>query len=263
MNSKIGTSTNDTPKFVARYIENFIDLVENVPNDLSRRISRVHELQLDYETSLSKLESNLTRFSRYNNDNNNGSSTNSNPASTIPTSSKATTDNNSNCTTQPSSSSNDLRQLKLLLATQHYLAKMQEISDNKLAIVQDALDQLDNKSRELDHDFKLINAATSDGSETSATTSNNKNSKSNSSGNSKNQASSSSYSSQPKSSQRESPEPTYCVCHQVSYGDMICCDNDACEIEWFHFQCVSLTSKPKGKWYCPNCRGDRSNQPKK
>lgn len=218
----MGTSTNDTPKFVARYIENFIDLVDNVPNDLSRRITRVHELQHDYESSLSKLENNLTRFSR----------------------------NNSNET------SNDLRQLKLLLATQHYLIKMQEISDNKLAIIQDALDQLDTKSRELDHDFKLINAATSDGTETSntKTTKNSVNSKS--------QSSTSSIS-QPKISQRESPEPTYCVCNQVSYGDMICCDNDACEIEWFHFQCVSLATKPKGKWYCPNCRGDRSNQPKK
>lgn len=245
MNSKLGASTNDTPKFVARYIENFIDLVENVPNDLSRRISRVHELQLDYETSLSKLESNLTRFSRHNNSNNNGTST-------------STTSSSSSSAAQ----TNDLRQLKLLLATQHYLAKMQEISDNKLAIVQDALDQLDNKSRELDLDFKLINAATSDGTE--QTTSNNKNSKSGTtSGSGKNQSSSGSSSHQPKSSQRESPEPTYCVCHQVSYGDMICCDNDACEIEWFHFQCVSLTSKPKGKWYCPNCRGDRSNQPKK
>lgn len=217
----MGASTNETPKFVARYIENFIDLVENIPNDLSRRITRVHELQLEYETSLSKLESNLTRFSRQNN-----------------------------------LTSNDLRQLKLLLATQHSLVQMQEISDNKLAIIQDALDQLDTKSRELDHDFKLINAATSDGTETAT---NNKSTKTNV--NTKNQSSSSS--SQPKTSQRESPEPTYCVCHQVSYGDMICCDNDACEIEWFHFQCVSLTSKPKGKWYCPNCRGDRSNQPKK
>lgn len=44
---------------------------------------------------------------------------------------------------------------------------------------------------------------------------------------------------------------------QVSYGEMIGCDNDLCPIEWFHFQCVALTSKPKGKWYCPKCRGDR------
>ncbi|XP_039186742.1 inhibitor of growth protein 2 isoform X4 [Crotalus tigris] len=51
-------------------------------------------------------------------------------------------------------------------------------------------------------------------------------------------------------------EPTYCLCDQVSYGEMIGCDNDLCPIEWFHFSCVGLTYKPKGKWYCPKCRGD-------
>lgn len=40
---------------------------------------------------------------------------------------------------------------------------------------------------------------------------------------------------------------------------MILCDNDLCPIEWFHFVCVSLTTKPKGKWFCPKCRGDRPN----
>ncbi|XP_055677548.1 inhibitor of growth protein 1 [Lutzomyia longipalpis] len=54
-------------------------------------------------------------------------------------------------------------------------------------------------------------------------------------------------------------EPTYCLCDQISFGEMILCDNDLCPIEWFHFSCVSLMSKPKGKWYCPNCRGDRPN----
>ncbi|XP_028657965.1 inhibitor of growth protein 2 [Erpetoichthys calabaricus] len=51
-------------------------------------------------------------------------------------------------------------------------------------------------------------------------------------------------------------EPTYCLCSQVSYGEMIGCDNEQCPIEWFHFSCVGLTYKPKGKWYCPKCRGD-------
>ncbi|CAF0811312.1 unnamed protein product, partial [Didymodactylos carnosus] len=51
-----------------------------------------------------------------------------------------------------------------------------------------------------------------------------------------------------------SEEPTYCLCSQLSYGEMICCDNRTCEIEWFHFNCVNLTTKPKGKWYCPRCR---------
>lgn len=233
MNSggKLGAANNDTPKYVAKYIDNFIDLVENVPNDLSRRVTRVHELQLDYESSLAKLEANLTKFSR--------------------------PQTNSDGTT------NDLRQLKLLLATQHHLSRMQEVSDSKLSIVQEALDQLDCKSRELDYDYKQISAAVSDNTEQAGSSSggNNKNTKSTTSSG-RNQSASSN-SSQPKNSHRESPEPTYCICHQVSYGDMICCDNDACDIEWFHFQCVSLTSKPKGKWYCPNCRGDRSNQLKR
>ncbi|KAM8922201.1 LOW QUALITY PROTEIN: inhibitor of growth protein 4-like [Lycaon pictus] len=48
-------------------------------------------------------------------------------------------------------------------------------------------------------------------------------------------------------------EPTYCLCHQVSYGKMIGCDNPDCSIEWFHFACVGLTTKPWGKWFCPRC----------
>ncbi|BET00173.1 inhibitor of growth protein [Nesidiocoris tenuis] len=55
-------------------------------------------------------------------------------------------------------------------------------------------------------------------------------------------------------------EPTYCLCHQVSYGEMIGCDNPDCTIEWFHFACVSLTTKPKGKWYCPKCSADRKKK---
>lgn len=58
-------------------------------------------------------------------------------------------------------------------------------------------------------------------------------------------------------------EPTYCICEQVSFGEMICCDNAACDIEWFHLSCIGITRPPKGKWYCVNCRGDRSNIPKK
>ncbi|XP_055297572.1 inhibitor of growth protein 4 isoform X2 [Sitodiplosis mosellana] len=55
-------------------------------------------------------------------------------------------------------------------------------------------------------------------------------------------------------------EPTYCVCQQVSYGEMIGCDNTECPIEWFHFACVGLTTKPKGKWFCPKCSQDRKKK---
>lgn len=45
-------------------------------------------------------------------------------------------------------------------------------------------------------------------------------------------------------------EPRYCFCNQVSYGRMIACDNNNCEREWFHWDCVHLSSAPKGKWTC-------------
>lgn len=64
-------------------------------------------------------------------------------------------------------------------------------------------------------------------------------------------------SSSPQDMAIDPDEPTYCLCEQVSYGEMIGCDNDLCPIEWFHFSCVNLTHKPRGKWYCPKCRGDR------
>jgi len=48
-------------------------------------------------------------------------------------------------------------------------------------------------------------------------------------------------------------EPTYCVCGQVSFGQMIMCDNKNCPIEWFHFQCVNLNAPPRGKWFCDRC----------
>ncbi|PKU71811.1 PHD finger protein ING1 [Dendrobium catenatum] len=50
-------------------------------------------------------------------------------------------------------------------------------------------------------------------------------------------------------------EPTYCFCKQVSFGEMVACDNPDCKIEWFHYGCVGLKEQPKGKWFCPNCVG--------
>lgn len=57
-------------------------------------------------------------------------------------------------------------------------------------------------------------------------------------------------------------EPVYCTCRQVSYGEMVGCDNPDCPIEWFHFGCVGITSKPKGKWFCPMCKeGKKKGSP--
>lgn len=32
------------------------------------------------------------------------------------------------------------------------------------------------------------------------------------------------------------------IFRRVSYGEMVGCENPDCEIEWFHFPCVNLTS---------------------
>ena len=32
---------------------------------------------------------------------------------------------------------------------------------------------------------------------------------------------------------------------QVSYGDMVACDNEDCPYEWFHYPCVGVTAPPK------------------
>ncbi|KAH7717517.1 zinc finger protein [Aphelenchoides avenae] len=62
-----------------------------------------------------------------------------------------------------------------------------------------------------------------------------------------------------KEDMADEDEPTYCLCERVSFGDMICCDNTRCPVEWFHFECVNIKIKPKGKkWFCPLCRGEKT-----
>lgn len=73
--------------------------------------------------------------------------------------------------------------------------------------------------------------------------------------------------------QIDANEPRYCLCGDVSFGTMICCENQdvscfpnlslrsttnvlQCDREWFHLDCVGLTEVPSrtAKWYCPECR---------
>lgn len=87
----------------------------------------------------------------------------------------------------------------------------------------------------------------------------------------------------------------YCMCQQVSYGNMVACDAADCPYEWFHWgkfpltvfpvfffffyfvenfaplflkntlltdnaagiACVELTKEPPGKWFCPECSSRR------
>lgn len=52
----------------------------------------------------------------------------------------------------------------------------------------------------------------------------------------------------------EERDEAFCYCKKGSVGNMIACDGDSCEIEWFHWECVGLIEDPKGSWYCPECK---------
>jgi len=56
-------------------------------------------------------------------------------------------------------------------------------------------------------------------------------------------------------------ESRYCYCDQVSFGEMIACDDPHCEREWFHLTCTNLAAAPEGrkKWYCDDCT-ERKNK---
>lgn len=50
-----------------------------------------------------------------------------------------------------------------------------------------------------------------------------------------------------------SQDNVWCLCKGAESGRMIACDNQDCSIEWFHYACVGIKRKPKGRWYCPEC----------
>jgi len=262
--------------YSATFVEDYLDYVENVPDDLQRHHSRLRELDMSqHQDLLTELESLITQFEDQRDD----------PAA----------------------------QRKLLVKMQLPLIASQDIGDDKIHIVQTLTDTIENKIRQLEHDSQNLDFGRGEEEESPVkpikkeekdksakkrkvkeeedtipnkpATPNGKKSKVKSSSNLKSRQEEKSSSVAPPSSsgpgkrgaKREldrrkdrsvSPpdlshvdidpdEPTYCLCDQVSYGEMIGCDNDLCPIEWFHFTCVQLTSKPKGKWFCPRCRGDK------
>ncbi|KIW02454.1 uncharacterized protein PV09_06264 [Verruconis gallopava] len=56
--------------------------------------------------------------------------------------------------------------------------------------------------------------------------------------------------------EEDANEAKYCYCNDVSYGEMVACDNENCEREWFHLKCAGLSRAPdeNTKWYCDECK---------
>ncbi|KAI0035140.1 hypothetical protein K488DRAFT_43880 [Vararia minispora EC-137] len=53
----------------------------------------------------------------------------------------------------------------------------------------------------------------------------------------------------------------YCFCNRPSFGDMVACDAEDCEREWFHLDCVGITSAPDGQWFCDECKSKQAKKP--
>lgn len=58
----------------------------------------------------------------------------------------------------------------------------------------------------------------------------------------------------------EAVQAVWCYCRKEECGEMVACDSDSCQYEWFHYMCVGVLSEPKGKWFCPECRKNKRKQ---
>ncbi|OQS55471.1 Ing5 [Ecytonucleospora hepatopenaei] len=47
----------------------------------------------------------------------------------------------------------------------------------------------------------------------------------------------------------------YCSCGGKAYGNMIRCDEEECDIGWYHYKCIGILKTPKSPWKCSRCVG--------
>ena len=105
---------------IGQYIEDYIDLVENVPNEIVRQITQLHERNHLYHKLLDKLEKMIDTF------------------------------------VAVKSSSNPEELTKLTESIRNFLVQVQIVSDEKLNLIQSIFDQLEMKGRQLDFDLRNL-----------------------------------------------------------------------------------------------------------
>ncbi|KAK3606267.1 hypothetical protein CHS0354_037943, partial [Potamilus streckersoni] len=49
----------------------------------------------------------------------------------------------------------------------------------------------------------------------------------------------------PGNATQQPSKSVWCFCQKEEYGQMVACDNQTCQFQWFHFDCKSIVSKPK------------------
>ncbi|XP_071081072.1 uncharacterized protein [Haliotis cracherodii] len=59
-------------------------------------------------------------------------------------------------------------------------------------------------------------------------------------------------------------EELFCTCRTPEDGSKyVGCDGKECTVRWFHFKCVGLVRKPKGKWFCKDCSSNNKGTKRK
>jgi len=118
--------------YSATFVEDYLDCVENLPSDLQRHLSRLREFDLiQYSEFLKDLDSLVVAFE------------------------KETTASG---------------QRNVLSKIQHGLIAAQDIGDDKLITVQAMSDLIENKSRQLEHDSKILDFGKDDDDDTTVQT---------------------------------------------------------------------------------------------
>ncbi|XP_070554167.1 inhibitor of growth protein 1-like [Ptychodera flava] len=232
-------------QYQAAYVEDYLDCVESLPNDLQRNVSQLREIDSEYQGVLKEIDHYYTLYKKKSID----------------------------C---------DMKKI-YLIQIQRNLVRSQELGDEKLQLCSQMVDLVENSQRKLETDFEQLESGNEKNTnhaepskpehhersgKRSRRQRNHENKEKDRDGDGEVEKKTKKKKRSKSKAEREresSPaeividpnEPTYCLCNQVSYGEMIGCDNVNCELEWFHFNCVGLTSKPKGKWYCPRCAPER------
>ncbi|WAQ98683.1 ING1-like protein [Mya arenaria] len=212
----------------ATYLENYLETMDNLPDDLQRIVTQLRELDIQCRTILKDTEQHKETYLR--------------------------------------EESGQVKK-KAFIAIKRALVRCQEIGDEKLHLLTLINEFIENRQRQLEQDRENLGNFFDPTSSSASVKDHDKeeiipqppvvnNIKEDKPKKKKKRKTKKDKEQSPIDPPIDPDEPTYCLCQQVSYGEMIGCDNDACAIEWFHFNCVGLTSKPKGKWYCPKCRGD-------
>ncbi|XP_037072918.1 inhibitor of growth protein 1-like, partial [Pollicipes pollicipes] len=101
----------------ATYLEDYLDCVENMPDDLQRSLTRLRELDIRYQSVLSELERRQAAVRR---------------------------------------EGNEVHRIRTLVGMQRSLILLQEVGDEKLQLLQAVHDLVEGRCRQLELDFKNL-----------------------------------------------------------------------------------------------------------